>query len=416
MLHAGVARAALTPVEGDQVLDHARAHFPDLVPDGVIDLAELPFLDLARARPWYGRQPAQARVFYSTGTSGFPKPVGWTAAEDEWYVSEKRELLRDWLTGCERGFVSVAVGHNADSVRILLTSLGMAVYDAGLSALDLQIERVVGLDPHVLYCSPTILWRLVAQLRQVGAELPSVRRVITNGEVLSEAARSAIQQQFGLPPEAVMDTYGSTEVGTNAATCTDCGLLHFLDGIYPEAVPPGALDGQPDLAGGPGDDRCVLAVSSIKRTSFPVIRLVTYDVVQGLRRVTCGGRERWSIERVVGRCDEVLNYGELFSAHDLGDVLAPAGVARWLAFNPDNALIVVVEGPRPAGFTRDFALQFPLHQQLIDLALIPPPAIHFLSVDYDRFLARAGLPTTVSGKAGPRVHRTFDAAWMEGLC
>ncbi len=59
--------------------------------------------------------------------------------------------MQDWLTGCERAFVSVAVGHNADSVRILLTGLGMAVYDAGLSALDLQVERVVELDPQVLY-------------------------------------------------------------------------------------------------------------------------------------------------------------------------------------------------------------------------------------------------------------------------
>ncbi len=213
-----------------------------------------------------------------------------------------------------------------------------------------------------------------------------------------------------------MDTYGSTEVGTIAATCTACGLMHFLDGIYPEAVPPGALEGQPDLANRFGGDRCVLAVSSIKRTSFPVIRLVTYDVVQGLCRVTCDGRERWSIGRVVGRCDEVLNYGELFSAHDLDDLLGSAGVVRWLAFNPDNALIVIGEGSRPQSFTRDFAARFPLHQQLIDLGLIPPPAIHFLSVDYDRFLTRAGLPTTVSGKAGRRVHHTFDAAWMEELC
>lgn len=132
-----VTRVALSPVEDDQVLNHARAQFPALVPDGVRTLADLPFLDQARARPWYGRQPEQARVFHSTGTSGFPKPIGWTAAEDDWYVAEKRELMQDWLTGCERAFVSVAVGHNADSVRILLTGLDMEVYDAGLSALDL---------------------------------------------------------------------------------------------------------------------------------------------------------------------------------------------------------------------------------------------------------------------------------------
>lgn len=410
--------------EGEQlrVVAHARQHFPDLVPAGAARLSDLPLLDRERARPWYGREVPDARTFHSTGTSGYPKGIGWTAVEDEWYLGEKRELMREWLAGCERGFVSVAVGHNADSARQLLLDLGMTVHDAGLSPLDLQVERVSELDPHVLYCSPTILWRLIEALRERGLPLRSVRRVITNGEVLSSTARATIERELGLGPDAVMDTYGSTEVGTIAATCPHCGLMHFMDGVYPEAValPEGEASAVP-----PGGS--VLALSSVKRTSFPVVRLVTYDVVRGLARTQCQGRDRHSIQQVVGRCDEVLNYGELFSAHDLADLIDEgATTTRWLAFDPDNRLILVVDGA-PDGaaarrFETGFAAVFPLHQQMIELGLIPAPQTAFLAADYDRFLQRAGLggpgsspPSRAVGKGGVRVRRRFDPAWLDGL-
>src|SRR6266511_1215384 len=346
----------LEPMEKCVVFDHTRARFPALVPAGASGFDDLAFLDHQRARPWYGRAVEGARSFSSTGTSGYPKPVPWTPAEDAWYVDEKRDLFAPRLDGRARAFISLAVGHNAGSARAVLEDLGLEVHDAGLSALDDQCAAITAFAPEVLYCS--------------------------------------------------------TEIGTIAYSCGTCGAYHFLDGLYPEAAPAEVADSR-DLIGGEAG-AVVLAVSSVKRTSFPVVRFVTYDVVRGLRRGTCGGARRFTCERVLGRCDDVVNYGELFSCYDLGDLIGsrlPA--ARWFVFNPWNDLTIVIEGLEPAGFREELRSRYPLHSRMSDLGLLDPPEIRFVG-DFDAFTARAGLPASRRGKAARRVQRrTPESSWFE---
>jgi cysteine synthase A/phenylacetate-CoA ligase len=209
-----------------------------------------------------------------------------------------------------------------------------------------------------------------------------------------------------------MDTYGSTEIGTIAHSCGTCGGFHLLDGLFAEAAPAG-LAGDDELVDAE-PDAVVLAVSSIKRTSFPVVRFVTYDVVRALRRTVCGGSRRFTFDRVLGRCDDVINYGELFSTHDLGNLIGsrlPA--ARWLVFNPRNDLTIVVEGAEPTGFREDLRNRYQLHSRMSDLGLLDPPEIHFVD-DFDRFAARAGLPTNPHGKAARRVlRRAPEPSWFQ---
>ncbi len=402
----------LEPMEKCVVFDHTRARFPALVPAGASGFDDLAFLDHQRARPWYGRAVEGARSFSSTGTSGYPKPVPWTPAEDAWYVDEKRDLFAPRLDGRARAFISLAVGHNAGSARAVLEDLGLEVHDAGLSALDDQCAAITAFAPEVLYCSPSILANLIAALERRGQRPTSVRRIITNGEVLFPSARTRAQSFFGIGHADLTDTYGSTEIGTIAYSCGTCGAYHFLDGLYPEAAPAEVADSR-DLIGGEAG-AVVLAVSSVKRTSFPVVRFVTYDVVRGLRRGTCGGARRFTCERVLGRCDDVVNYGELFSCYDLGDLIGsrlPA--ARWFVFNPWNDLTIVIEGLEPAGFREELRSRYPLHSRMSDLGLLDPPEIRFVG-DFDAFTARAGLPASRRGKAARRVQRrTPESSWFE---
>jgi phenylacetate-CoA ligase len=401
------ASALLEPYEKAAVFDHARAWFPALVPGGAVGFDDLGFLDRERSRPWYGRPVEGARTFSSTGTSGFPKVIGWTPAEDAWYVGEKRVLFAPFLEGHARAFISLAVGHNASSARSVLDDLGLEVHDAGLTALDQQCAVIAAFRPDVLYCSPSILANLIFELERRGQRPATVRRVITNGEVLFPSARERAERFFGLGPAGLMDTYGSTEIGTIAASCGACGAYHFLDGLHPEPAPPAV--GEP---GEPGTTP--LAVSSLKRTSFPVIRFVTYDLVRGLRHDACGGRPRWSCDRIVARCDDVLNYGELFSTYDLGDLIGGClPGARWLVFNPGNDVTIVIEGSELAGFRERLRHRYPVHSRMADLGLLDPPDIRFID-DFDAFVARAGLPVPRRGKAVRRVQRRApEAAWFE---
>jgi hypothetical protein len=402
----------LDPKEKAAVFRHAVDRFSALIPVGAAGFDGLAFLDHQRARPWYGRPLEGARSFSSTGTSGYPKPVAWTTEEDDWYVGEKRELFAPWLDGCTRAFISLAVGHNASSARTVMEELGLEAHDAGLSALQDQCEVITTFAPEVLYCSPSILANLIAALQRRGQWPTSVRRIITNGEVLFGSARAHAQRFFGIGPAELMDTYGSTEIGTIAHSCGACGAFHFLGGLYPEAGPAEVADPGGQARRWPGT--VVLAVSSVKRTSFPVVRFVTYDVVQGLRRSVCRGVRQFAFDRILGRCDDVLNYGELFSTYDLGDLIGrrlPG--ARWLAFNPRNDLTIVIEGTEPDGFQEQLRSRFPLHSRMSDLGLLDPPTIRFVG-DFDAFVARAGLPAPRRGKTASGVRRLVPQAfWFE---
>ena len=405
---------ALTPGELGVVAEHARRRFPGLVPPEPLPL---PFLDRDRARPYYRRDVPGAIVFASTGTSGYPKPIPWCPQEERWYVGEKQDLFAPWLRGLSRAFVSLAVGHNANSARVLLRNLGLDVHDAALTPLADQADALLADDPELIYASPSILLRLLDTLEARGRGLSHVRLVITNGEVVPPGARDRLRAALGLAADAVVDTYGSTEIGTIAATCRACGALHFLPGLFPEPVPP-TLVGDLAVAAGPGvtggatvptvRPPTVLAVSSLKRTSFPVVRFVTYDVVSGLRRTRCGDAERFTIDAVLGRCDDILTYGELFSVHDLAQALAgPLRGRRWLVGSAPNDLTIVVEeasatARRSAAETRRVVLAavragFPVHRRMIEADLLAPPAVHVVP-DLEPVLRAAGLPPGATTK------------------
>jgi cysteine synthase A/phenylacetate-CoA ligase len=405
----------LDGAEKDIVFRHARRRFPELVPAGSGGFDDLPFLDRQRARRWYGRPVDGAREFSSTGTSGRPKPVPWTPDEDGWYVGEKQDLLGPWLRGCSRGFVSLGAGHNAGSAATVLGGLGLAVHDAGLSPLEEQCGAIAASAPEVLYCSPSILANLIAGLRRRGERPASVRRIVTNGEILLPSARADAQDFFGIAPAHVIDTYGTTEVGTIAHTCPECGAYHLLDGLYPEPAPAAPATDDAVASADPRPDAVVLALSSVKRSSFPVVRLVTYDLIRGLRRDWCRGLPRFSFDAILGRCDEVVNYGELLSPYGLADLIGSRlPGARWVLFNPHSDVTIVVEGDEPDGFRDELWRRYPLHRRMTDLGLLDPPEIRFVR-DYDHFEQRAALPPPSPGKAGRRVLRiTPEPSWFDG--
>ena len=166
----------------------------------------------------------------------------------------------------------------------------------------------------------------------------------------------------------------------------------------------------------PGPGRCALAVSSLKRTSFPIIRFFTYDVVEGLRRTTCGGAERFTFDRIVGRCDDVVNYGELFSTYELADLIRGSlPGAGWFVFSARNDLTVVIEGVEPTGFRDELAERYPLHSQMVALGLLPPPDLRFVERFAD-FSARAGLPPGPGGKDVRRIVPSgLDERWLADL-
>jgi hypothetical protein len=82
-------------------------------------------------------------------------------------------------------------------------------------------------------------------------------------------------------------------------------------------------------------------------------------------------------------------------------------------FNRTNDLTIVVEGRAPAGLHDEVLQRYPLHRRMIDLGLLDPLKVRFVR-DFDRLIARAGLPEARSGKDIRRIlRREPDPAWFD---
>ncbi|MFJ9805564.1 fatty acid CoA ligase family protein [Streptomyces wuyuanensis] len=150
-----------------------------------------------------------ALIGYTTGSTGPAKPVEITVG-----------MLRGMADGVEAGHFT------ADMTSTLVTMPLMGVFDlaAGRTVVvpRMNMGRVGAADPALLtdaiqrfgvnamFASPALLGPLSAHLAETGAQVPSLRLVVSGGAPVSPALMSALRAV--LPDEArVFSTYGSTE-------------------------------------------------------------------------------------------------------------------------------------------------------------------------------------------------------------
>lgn len=393
----------LTIDERRAVEEHARATLGPAFGLPALPFADLPLMDRRRMLPFYNLPPrAGQRSFSSTGTSGNPKKINWSDAEDEWYIADKGAVIVPFLETCRRVFISLGVGHGAGSSTRVFEGTGIDCRRVGVGDVGGHLDELRGFGPDALYCSPSLLTGLLTRARGAGRPIAGVRRVVLNGEVVHRAMIDLFCRDLGITPADILDTYGTTEAGTIACSCARCGRYHFMPGIVPEAVPAAAVADCLPVA------EEVLVLSSLKRTSFPLLRFVTYDLVRGLGRTVCRGVEGFSYERIIGRADDVLNYGELFPAADLIDLIKRHHPGRdWLIFNYHNDIDIVIAGEPVAAFTAGIGDLYPVIGEMVAKGMLAPWRVHYRSGLAD-LRAREGL-TAPGAKEGQRiVKRRFD--------
>ena len=277
-LRATVARAYAN-------VDHYRAAFdavgvhPDAV-TGLDDLARLPFLvkdDLRQSYPFGLFAVPRSnlrRVHASSGTSGKPTVVGYTANDiDTWASVVARSLF---AAGARPGDLL----HNAYGYGLFTGGLG-AHYGAerlGCTVVPFgggQTERQ-GHDPQ--RCS-----------LEVG---------VFGAEPWSEALRHEIEDRLGID---AVDIYGLSEViGPGVAQeCVETkdGLTIWEDHFFPEIINPETGEVLPD--GEVGE----LVLTSLTKEALPVIRYRTGDIT-ALRPGTARTMRR--LDRITGRNDDML--------------------------------------------------------------------------------------------------------------
>ncbi len=290
-----------------RAFDAAGVHPDDVT--SLDDLARLPFLvkdDLREAYPFgMFAVPREdlVRVHASSGTTGKPTVVGYTAADiDTWATVMARSLF---AAGGRPGDLL----HNAYGYGLFTgglgahyggEKLGCTVVPFGGGQTERQIQLITDFEPRLITVTPSYCLNLIEEMERLGIDpaATSLQVGIFGAEPWTEGMRTEIEERLGID---AVDIYGLSEViGPGVAQeCVETkdGLTIWEDHFYPEIIDPETGDVLPD--GEEGE----LVITSLTKHALPVIRYRTRDITTLLPGTA---RTMRRLARSTGRSDDML--------------------------------------------------------------------------------------------------------------
>ena len=274
------------------------------------DLARFPFTTKAAFRDTYPLgllavpQAKVARLHGSSGTTGKPIVVAYTAADlDMWASVMARSIHaaggRPGMTmhnAYGYGLFTGGLGAHAGAER-----LGCAVVPMSGGMTERQVQLIGDLKPDIIMVTPSYMLAILDEFIRQGIDprASSLKVGIFGAEPWTNAMRQEIEASFGI--EAV-DVYGLSEViGPGVAQeCVETkdGLHVWEDHFYPEVIDPATGAVLPD--GEVGE----LVFTSLTKQALPIVRYRTRDLTRLLPGTARPGFRR--MEKVTGRSDDML--------------------------------------------------------------------------------------------------------------
>jgi phenylacetate-CoA ligase len=280
--------------------------------DGIDDIDSLPFTTSDAFADHYPDglfatdRDALRRIHASSGTTGKPKIIGYTARDlDVWEEVMSRGLA---TAGVEPGdTVQNIAGYGLFTgglgVHDAVEHLGATVVPTGTGNTRRQIELMVDLGTDAIHCIPSYGLYLAETAEELGydpAELP-VSTVVYGGEAATEPMRTALERRLGA---TALDNYGLSEIiGPGVAIeCAEAqdGLHVWEDHFYPEIVDP--TTGEPLPEGEEGE----LVLTTLTKEALPMLRYRTGDITSLLPGECPCGRPTRRIDNITGRSDDLL--------------------------------------------------------------------------------------------------------------
>ena len=290
-------------------LEHAR-----IAPDDVRsldDVAHLPFTvksDLRDAYPFamFARpRETLARLHASSGTTGKPTVVGYTAQDlDNWADLMARSLH---AAGARRGDVV----HNAYGYGLFTGGLGAhygaerlgaTVVPMSGGSTERQVALIVDFGARVLCSTPSYALAIAEVAEAQGVDLKGSGLAIGmfGAEPWSESMRREIESRLGI---RAVDIYGLSEImGPGVACECECrsGLHGWEDHFLFEVIDPDTGRAVPE--GEPGE----LVITTLSKEALPMLRYRTRDITRIATAPCDCGRTHARILRVTGRNDDML--------------------------------------------------------------------------------------------------------------
>jgi phenylacetate-CoA ligase len=246
------------------------------------------------------------RIHASSGTTGKPTVVGYTARDVEtWAVLIARTLVAAGATKND-------IVHNAYGYGLFTGGLGFhyGAEKLGASVIPIsggntkrQVMIMKDFGATVLTCTPSYALHIAEVAEEMGVNFRDLKfkAGVFGAEPWTEQMRQEIERKLNLK---AMDIYGLSEI-IGPGVSVECieaqsGLHVFEDHFIPEIIDPRTEEVLP--YGTPGE----LVFTTITKEAFPVIRYRTRDI-STLHPEPCRcGRTMARMGRVQGRSDDML--------------------------------------------------------------------------------------------------------------
>ncbi len=313
-----------------QKFDAHGVHPDDLKTLG--DLAKFPFTVKTDLRDNYPfgmfavPQSDVVRIHASSGTTGKPTVVGYTAKDIDTWASMVARSIR--ASGGRPGdIVHVAYGYGLFTgglgAHYGAEKLGCTVVPMSGGMTERQVTLIDDFKPRIIMVTPSYMLSVLDEFRRQGLDPreSSLTVGIFGAEPWTNAMRQEIEQAFDMH---AVDIYGLSEVMgpgvANECVETKDGLHIWEDHFYPEVIDPATGEVLPD--GEEGE----LVFTSLSKEALPIIRYRTRDLT---RLLPGTARSMRRMEKITGRSDDmiILRGVNVFPTQIEEQILKCAGLA-----------------------------------------------------------------------------------------
>ncbi|MBV2358541.1 phenylacetate--CoA ligase [Thalassococcus sp. CAU 1522] len=287
--------------------DKAGVHPDDL--HGLADLARFPFTAKADLRDNYPfglfavPQDRIARLHASSGTTGKPTVVGYTAKDiDTWADLVARSMRASGTRPGDK--VHVAYGYGLFTgglgAHYGAERLGCTVIPISGGMTERQVMLIEDFKPSTIMVTPSYMLNILEQYHRMGIDPrgSSLDVGIFGAEPWTNAMRAKVEAAFDMH---AVDIYGLSEVMgpgvANECVETKDGLHIWEDHFYPEIIDPQTGAVLPD--GEMGE----LVFTTLTKEGLPVIRYRTRDLT---RLLPGTARSMRRMEKITGRSDDMI--------------------------------------------------------------------------------------------------------------
>ena len=278
------------------------------------DLSRLPFVTKADLRDNYPfglfavPKEELVRIHASSGTTGKPTVVGYTAGDLEtWTECVTRIAVAGGATPGDVAQICFGYGMftGALGLHYGLEKLGAAIVPSSTGNSEKQIMYMKDFGTTLLVATPSYALRLAEVAREMGIEPArdlSVKIGLVGSELLTEAMREEMHKAWGADM-LVTSNYGMSELMGPGVS----GECEYLDGMHinedffiPEIIDPETEEVLP-----PGE-RGELVITCIRKEALPLIRYRTKDITRLIYEPCRCGRTTCRMENLSGRSDDML--------------------------------------------------------------------------------------------------------------